>query len=78
MPLRLPWPPVGVTEAVMKDQQGDAGIDHGVIAPENLEQLNSSAAMATVQQQQCCMMVGFKPCAIQPLSLVADCTQTGY
>ncbi len=76
--LRLPWPPTGVTEDVMKDQHGDADIDHGVIAPEHLEQSNSSVATAMVHQQQCCMMVGFKPCATQPLSLVADCTQTHY
>ncbi len=78
MLLRLPWPPAAVTEVVMKDQHGDADIDHGVIDIGNLEQTNSSVATAMVRQKECCMMVGFKPCATQPLSLVADCTQTGY
>ncbi len=78
MLLRLPLPPTGVTDVMMKDQHGDTGMDHGVIGCRKLEESNFSVAMAMVHQQQCCMMVGFKPCVTQPLSLVADCTQTHY
>ena len=55
-----------------------ADIDHGVIDIGNLEEFNSSVTKAMVYQQQCCMMVGFKPCATQPLSLVTDCTHTDH
>lgn len=78
MLLRLPWPSTGVTDVMMKDQHGDIGMDHGVIGFRKLEESNFSVVTAMEHQQQCCMMVGFKPCATQPLSLMADCTQTHY
>lgn len=61
MLLKLPLHQTGVTEVVMMDQRCDAGMDHGVIGHERLEESNSSVAKAMVHQKECCMMVGFKP-----------------
>ncbi len=42
--LRMPWRPTNVTEVVMKDQHGDADVDHGVGSPKTPEEAKSGVA----------------------------------